>query len=219
MTTFVRWISWNLMLAVIPVVLGYALAWGLAGRGTKRRLPPWICAPLAILWIGFLPNSCYLLTEWRHLLIDPRWAPVVGAAQENDRYAMLALARWALFFIAYSGAGVLLFALAVRPVERWLASTGRPMFIVAPVLFSLTSLGVYLGLVSRLNTWYLLNHPHRVWLDTVHAVTSATILSSILVFAGVLWALYEAVDLWVDGVAARLKRLAPPAPARAQSRT
>jgi hypothetical protein len=43
-------------------------------------------------------------------------------------------------------------------------------------------------------------------------------MSAIIVFALILWALYEAIDLWIDGVAERLHRwgiLRSPARARA----
>jgi uncharacterized membrane protein len=195
-------VIWNLFLAVIPVVLGYGLAWSLGGRG-KRRLPKLVCGLLALVWLAFLPNTCYLLTEWRHLLFDPRWEGLLDRAHE-DRLAMLITAKWALFFLAYSGTGLLLFTLAIRPVERGVRSTGRNPIVYAPFLFFLVSLGVYLGLIVRLNSWDLWNRPLFVGKTAVQALLSPTLLISILIFAVLLWIIYEAVDLWVDGVATRL---------------
>jgi uncharacterized membrane protein len=210
-------IAWNLFLAVIPVALAYLLAWGLGGK-RRRIMPAWIAAPLAIAWLAFLPNTCYLLSEWRHLLIDQRWMGVVNAAQDNDRYAMYSLARASLFFLGYSGAGVLTFVLAIRPIERWLRSVGVSMIAVAPFLFWLTSLGVYMGLIVRLNSWDLWNRPSHVMDVAANAVTSTTLLGSITVFALLLWALYEAVDLWVDGIADRLRQWGVvPSPRRSAS--
>lgn len=209
MTPFARWIAWNLLLAVIPVALGWLLAWGLSGRGKKRRLPLWVCLPLALLWLGFLPNTCYLLSEWRHIILDPHWEPILSAAHGRDNWAMLSLAKWALFFLTYSGAGVLLFVLAVRPIEQWMRASGRPMLLVAPFLFFATSLGVYLGLIVRLNTWDLWRRPEFVWDTARHALLYPPLLASIAVFAVVLWVVYEAVDLWVDGLVLRFKRTRP----------
>lgn len=206
----IRWpfgnIGWNLFLAAIPVALAYLLAWGLGGKGRKRWMPSFVAIPLGLLWLAFLPNTCYLLSEWRHLLIDERWFGVVTAAQVNDPYAMYALARGSLFFLGYSGAGVLMFVLAVRPIERWLRSVGVSMIAVAPFLFWLTSLGVYMGLIVRLNSWDLWNRPAHVLDVAANAVTSTTLLGSISVFALLLWALYEGVDLWVDGLTDRLRQ-------------
>lgn len=205
-----RWplgnVGWNLFLAAIPVVLGYALAWGLGGKRRKRALPAWVAAPLGLVWLAFLPNTCYLLSEWRHLLIDDRWMGVVSAAQTNDPSAMYSLARGSLFFLAYSGLGVMMFVLAVRPIERWLRTVGVSMIAVAPFLFWLTSLGVYMGLIVRLNSWDLWNRPSHVVDVAVNAVANTTLLGSITVFAILLWILYEAVDLWVDGLTDRLRQ-------------
>src|ERR1051325_7098363 len=67
-------VYWNLFLAIIPVPLGYLTAWALSKRGEKRNLPVWLAFPIALAWLVFLPNICYLLTEWRHLLFDAPWA-------------------------------------------------------------------------------------------------------------------------------------------------
>lgn len=200
-----RSVGWNLFLAVIPVALAYALAWGLGGRGRQRHLPLWVCLPLALGWLAFLPNTCYLLTEWRHLLFDQRWADLLDSGN-TDRRAMLSTAKWALFFLAYSGTGVLLFALAIRPMERRLRTTGRHSLLYAPPFFFLMSLGVYLGLIVRLNSWDIVQRPLYCWQKAMEALVNPTLLVSICVFALILWGTYEAVDLWVEGVTDRLRR-------------
>jgi uncharacterized membrane protein len=195
----------NLLLAVIPVVLGYALATLLGRRFAQPAVKLLVCLPLAVAWLVFLPNACYLLTEWRHLLFDPTWAGLLDAGRW-DRIAMLRTAKWALLFLGYSGVGVLLFVLAIRPMERWWRGLGRHPMAAAPFLFFLTSLGVYLGLIVRLNSWDLVRKPRHVWLSAIEALTNSTLLLSIVVFALLLWALYEAVDIWVDGASERLQR-------------
>ncbi len=197
-------ILWNVFLAVIPVALAYILAWSL-GTKTKRKLPRLVSVAIMLVWLVFLPNTCYLLTEWRHLLFDDRWEPLLQTAHE-DPSAMLATAKWAIFFLAYSGLGVILFVLSIRPLEQRLRSHGRNCVILAPPLFFLTSLGVYLGLILRLNSWDLLHRPGFVFQAAIDALTRMSLISSILVFAALLWALYEAVDIWVEGVSDRMKR-------------
>jgi len=198
-----RGVAWNLMLAAIPVPLAYATLWGLGRRGGARRLSWWLIAPLAVAWLAFLPNSCYLLTEWRHLLFDPRWKPLLDAGPD-DAGAMMGAARWSLFFVGYSGVGVLLFVLSVRPFERILRASGLRFLWLAPLFFGLMSVGVYLGLRIRLNSWDLVQRPAVVWTAVSEALSSHPRMVAIAVFAGLLWALYEAVDIWVDGVSQRL---------------
>lgn len=210
-----RSLMWNLLLAVIPVVLAYLLAWLL-----RKKLKPagiiLLAVPLGIAWLGFLPNTCYLLTEWRHLLFDSRWEPLLDAGH-HSRVAMYNTAKWALFFLLYSGLGIFLFVLGVRPMEHWLRSVGQKPYLYAPFFFFLISLGVYLGLVLRLNTWDLLRRPQFVLNVALDGVTSRPLLTAISVFAVILWALYEAADIWVDGVRSRFgggKSTPAPAPAK-----
>jgi uncharacterized membrane protein len=194
---------WNLLLALIPVPLGYLLAWLLRKRPKLAGLLL-LALPLAVAWLAFLPNTCYLLTEWRHLLFDRRWEKLLDTGHESSR-SMYLTAKWALFFLAYSGLGVFLFVLAVRPVEHWLRSVGGKPYLVAPFFFFLLSLGVYLGLIVRLNSWDLVRRPLFVWNTTVEAVTTRHILMAIGVFAVLLWGLYEGADIWVDGVRDRFR--------------
>lgn len=204
-----------MFLAVVPMVLAYTLAWLLGQRLKHPALKALVCGPLALVWLAFLPNTCYLLTEWRHLLFDQRWAHLLDAGNE-DREAMLRVAKWALLFLAYSGVGVLLFVLAVRPMEHRLRAWNIRPYVAAPFFFFLMSLGVYLGLIVRFNSWDLIQRPAEVWEASLEALTTRSLLISIGVFALLLWGLYESVDIWVDGVAARLGRGAPSGPGKAK---
>lgn len=201
---FIGWVVWNLFLATIPVAAGYLLAWGLGNPG-RRRLPLIIGLLIGIVWLAFLPNTCYLLTEWRHFLFDARWEEMRDSAN-SSRQAMLESAQWALLFLMYSGVGVLAFTLAIRPVEHRLRSIGQNPLYYAPFFFFLMSLGVYLGLIVRLNSWDLVSRPGFVIQSALEALMNSTLLLSILIFAGLLWAMYEAVDLWLDGVNAKWRK-------------
>lgn len=198
-------VLWNLFLAALPLVLGLASWWALGGKEKKARLPAWVTLPLLAAWLAFLPNTCYLLTEWRHLLYDEHWAPLLEAGQQ-DSASMLATAKWAGFFAVYSGLGLLLFTLAIRPIELRLRMAGVRPLLWGPPLFFLMSLGVYLGLRPRLNSWDLVTQPLRVLDVVMAALSTPPLLMAILAFAAVLWVLYEIVDIWVDGAAERLRR-------------
>jgi len=208
-------VSWNLLLAVVPVALAYTIAWGMGKRGASRRIPLMLNLVLGAAWLAFLPNTCYLLTEWRHLVFDRRWDAQLasGAGYQAE---MLSLAKWVAFYLLYSGTGVLLFTLAIRPIARALRSSGRPSLLVAlvaPAFFFLVSLGVYMGLIVRLNSWDLITRPASVWTTLQDALTNNRLLGVIAIFALLLWVLYVLVDIWVDAVAARFRK---PAPARSR---
>jgi uncharacterized membrane protein len=201
-----RWILWNLSLAAIPVVAAYLLAAGVQGWTLRRRRVPWPAwLPLALIWFAFLPNTCYLLTEWRHFLFDEHFTGLRDAAETN-RVLMLAVARQGLFFLGYSGFGVLCFALSIRPIERTLREARVPLLPWAIPFFVLTSLGVYLGLIVRLNSWDLVTRPAYVLITAFQALMNPLLLQTILSFAVLLWLLYETVDIWVDGFSTRMGR-------------
>lgn len=197
---------WNLWLAVIPVGLGYALS-AVGRQAATRRAAGWWAGTvlLGLLWLAFVPNTCYLITEWRHLLNDVDRNHLYTRGEADPQY-LFDIGLIALFYFCYSGCGVLALTLSVRPVERLLRCWRLPFPILAPFLFLLLSLGVYLGLILRYNSWDLWQRPSVVW-ATIAGIPFRPVLSfSIFVFALVLWGLYEALDIWVDGVKERLHR-------------
>lgn len=200
------WILWNLSLALIPVLAAYLLAFGANALTVQKRRVPWLVwLPLGLFWFAFLPNTCYLLTEWRHFLFEPHFDSVRDAAESN-RSLMLQVAKQGLFFLGYSGFGVLCFALSIRPIE-WLLRQGRvnPVPLAVPFFF-LNSLGVYMGLIVRLNSWDIVTRPDHVLHIALNALLNLRLLQTILIFAALLWLLYEIVDIWVDGFVLRWQR-------------
>ncbi|HET6385826.1 MAG TPA: DUF1361 domain-containing protein [Armatimonadota bacterium] len=200
-----HWIGWNLFLAIIPVGLGYLMLAVVERRGPKNMAAASLAIVLIFLaWLAFVPNTCYLITEWKHFLDN-----VVS----NDLYrdsvtgsAKLTVCLQALFYFFYSGAGVLCFVLALRPVERALRHTKISFTAIAAPLFMLISLGVYLGRVVRLNSWDLVTRPGRVFNAVGHVFTHRILIVVVVMFGLLLWGLYEALDIWMDGVSARWKQ-------------
>lgn len=202
----IRWTAWNTFLALIPVAAGYAIPCLASGRGNRwlRQVGTLV---LGVIWFTFLPNTCYLLTEWRHFLaamersnLYSRWA--VG----GDRDAVLLLLAYAAFFFCYSLFGMLMFAMAIRPVAYWLKRVGIFLPAAGVVFFPLIALGVYLGLVLRFNSWDLLSQFGRVWAAIVTAVSRPLLITCMLAFGGVLWLSYLAIDIWIDGFLLRWHR-------------
>jgi uncharacterized membrane protein len=207
MSPFSSWVVWNLGLASIPVGLGYGLARLAARSPSERRAMKWsMVAVVAAMWLAFVPNTIYLLTEWRHFLAGIDVAGLGERAREEPKW-LLAIAAPACFFLAYSGFGVLTMTLAVRPVEQTMRGRGVGFAKFAAPLFFLMSLGVYLGLVRRFNSWDFLHRPGEVLASAAYAVTTPWLLAAIAVFAAAIWLLYEAMDLWLDGVFKRTRVL------------
>jgi uncharacterized membrane protein len=200
------WVAWNVFLAAIPMAAGTALATAI-DRFTLRaqRVPLAAWAPFALLWFAFLPNSCYLLTEWRHFILNGNFLELATAAETNHIY-LLSIAQWSLFYVFYSGVGILSFGLSIRPVDRVLRSLNVPTRLLAAPFFFATSLGVYMGLIIRLNSWDLWTRPMYVAQVALHGLTTPELFRTIVAFAVCLWVLYELVDIWLDGVQLRIDR-------------
>ena len=134
------WMIVNLGLAWIPLALAVVLARWLRG-GVAWPL----VAPLAVVWVLFLPNAPYVVTDLVHL---------DGAGR-----AALALDGLALGALALTG--LLLFGAIVVRVESAVRARGGPRVArwVVPACVWLASLGIYLGRVLRWNSWEPITDP------------------------------------------------------------
>ena len=201
-------VLWNLFLALVPVLLASAIARG--ARGDLRHLGRvrwWLWVPLALVWLVFLPNSCYLLTEWRHYLETVTQSPIYQEAHLSGE-GRLDFLVVTVFYLFYSGAGLLAFFLAVWPLDRLTRRRlGWGGALLRPLIFPLCALGVYLGLMSgRFNSWDLL-HParlHQLWGMLGQILQRPFLLGMIALFGAALWLFYVLFDIWMDGLAWRL---------------
>jgi len=189
------------MLAVIPVILAYLICW-MVTRPNKRR--PWatrLCiALLAAAWLAFLPNTCYLLSEWRHFLPTGTFIELyLDWKEAGSKEAILKLFAHVLFYYCYSTFGILTFTAAIRPLARMAKSRHYPTELLAVPLFFLVSTGVFLGLMKRLNSWDLVTNPHVVWGKIVVLLHRPWDLGFIAAFAVILWLVYLITDIWIDG--------------------
>ena len=187
-------VVWNVFLALIPVVLAYVINWG-AGRLNFSRT---VLVLLGMAWLVFLPNTCYLLTEWRHYLTMMDGQNLYLRSRGNPAITLMLMA-YTGFFMLYSGVGLVTFALAIRPLARLARQKGVNLAIIGTPLFILLSVGVYLGLVLRYNSWDLLTRPTDIWVSVIELTARPLLSLFILGFAMVLWAAYAAVDIWIDG--------------------
>lgn len=162
-----EFLPWNLGLAWVP--------W-LAARGLARATSRAALVPLAALWLLFLPNAPYLVTDLVHLRPRP---PVPTS------YDVLLLAAFAL-------AGLALGWGAIEVVHARLAAAlgrARAAGAVAGVLL-LTGFGVYLGRFGRWNSWDVLARPSALLADALAALADPRALAFSVLFAALVGAGY-----------------------------
>ncbi len=134
-----RFLAWNLILALVPAIAAAAM-----NRADHRgHVAPAIA--WAAMWLVFLPNAPYLITDLVHL--HPR--PPVPYWYDIGVFA------------AFAGAGVLAafssFADVQRVVHRRWNRTAA-WTVVAIAAFA-AGFGVELGRMERWNSWDLLTQP------------------------------------------------------------
>jgi len=189
------------MLAVIPVGLAH-FALGLSRSALRPALRTALVAGLSAAWLVFLPNTCYLITEWRHFLFALD-AQDLFVRSRTQPFLLAQLIGWSVFYFLYSGFGMLMFALAIRPIEHLAVKKGAVLWFWRLPLFVALSIGVYLGLVVRLNTWDIVSRPAAVWQSTVQIGDHPLLAAFVVAFGIFLWLAYESLDIWIEGFAGR----------------
>lgn len=148
------WMTWNTLLAWAPVVL----AFGLFRRRASDHVRTWLWWTGAALFLLFLPNAPYVVTDLVHLhddvlLVGGRW-PVITAV----------LPVYGVFI----GSGFLAYYLALRELGLYLERIGLGTWraLTTGGVHGLCAVGVYLGRHARLNSWEPVVEPH----DTLQRV-------------------------------------------------
>jgi uncharacterized membrane protein len=136
--TFMRW---NLVLAWLP------MSFALITLGAYRRgMPAAVWMLSGVLWLLFLPNAPYLVTDLIHL---------------RNSWASAPLWFDVLMFLSFGATGLALGYASLYVVhgvisERFGAIAGWGLIVT---VFALSSVGIYLGRILRLNSWDAITQP------------------------------------------------------------
>lgn len=170
--------DWNLFLSWIPLIIAF-----FANNLTKRfgKIPV-ILILLSFVWLAFLPNAPYMITDLAHIAVDYRrdltWHDIIM-----------------LFFYAE----VSLFNGLVS--LYWMHQAWRDVFSrsvsISMLLISLplAGFGVYLGRVRRMNSWDIIHDPRIILENLFQSLFDRTAWVFSLEIGTLLGILY--VVLWV----------------------
>jgi uncharacterized membrane protein len=131
---------WNLFLAWVPVALAHGMA-----RLARRRAHPAALLGVGAVWLAFLPNAPYLVTDFIHLRFNttgPLWFDAV----------MLTAFAWT--GLSLGVASLRTSAAIVRQRVGRVAAIG---FVA--IVSVLSGYGIYLGRFVRLNSWDIAARP------------------------------------------------------------
>src|SRR5919202_613679 len=127
--------------------LGVTSPWGvlLLARGWRRGAPLAELVALGAAWLVFLPNAPYVVTDFVHL------------GEEHRLYDAVVISSFSFTALALGFASLMLVQLVVTRAAGAVFGWG----VALSALF-LSSVGVYLGRVSRLNSWDVVARPRLV---------------------------------------------------------
>ena len=138
-------LAWNLFLAAIP--FGAALLF--------ERVKPFALQVAAFaVWLLFLPNAPYIITDFVHLRPRPPvplWFDI-------------------LLLLSAAGTGLLLGYGSVMIVQRAIERRhgARTGWLVAAVSLFLSAFGIYLGRFVRFNSWEVVTDPLPLFADIAY---------------------------------------------------
>ena len=162
---------WNLVLAWVPFVLALVVY----DRVRRGAAGPLLLVPLA-LWLLFLPNAPYLVTDFmllRDIQDMPIWFDVT----------LLTTFAWTGLMLGF------LSLYLVQAVAKRLAGELAGWLVVIGALGA-SSVGIYLGRYLRWNSWDLLVQPAAVLRDAAARLESPQLIGMSLVTTAFLMVAY-----------------------------
>lgn len=170
-----RFLPWNLFLAWIPLLAAVAV-YDRARRGTPlARL-----VPLGVVWLLFLPNAPYLLTDYVHLgsrTDAPLWFDIV-------------------LFGSFAWTGMLLGFLSIFVMQGVVLRAAGVLWswVLVGTSLAASSFGIYLGRSLGWNSWDFLVSPgallEDIWARLTDPLAYPRGLGMTLALTLVLWTGY-----------------------------
>jgi uncharacterized membrane protein len=144
----IRWMTWDLFLAFIPLVLSVWLF-----RRVKRNRS-WVWWLGFAVFYAFLPNAPYLLTDVIHLIDDIRTVQSVW---------IITLVLIPVYLVVIL-AGFEAYVISVINMGYYLHRIGKSQWILGMELIThaLCAIGVYWGRFLRFNSWDFVTQPDAV---------------------------------------------------------
>jgi uncharacterized membrane protein len=137
-------LAWNLFLAYVPYFISRKLE-----QSPRLVENIWKFALVFIVWLLFIPNSFYILTDLFH---------VDDLKGDRPRWFDLTL------ILSFAWNGLLLGILSVRQMEKiflYCLHIRNRFFFLYPVMW-LNALGIYIGRYMRFNSWDVVTNPFQL---------------------------------------------------------
>jgi uncharacterized membrane protein len=173
------YLVWNLFLAWLPLVFALRLI-----RVLQRKLwSSWECLALSVLWLVFLPNSFYMISDFIHL-------------QDVMRVDLLYDAVMFTSFI-YSGVIIGFCSLYLIHMQLYRRVSQRSAGILIAATLLVCSFAIYVGRDLRWNSWDILTNPGGLLFDLsdrlIHPAAYPQMFTTVFSFFVLLLSMYNLV--------------------------
>lgn len=170
-----RWMTWNLFLAFIPLVLSIWLF-------RKRRGRSWVWWLGFLVFYAFLPNAPYLLTDIIHLINDIRTIQSIW---------LITLVLIPVYFVVIL-AGFEAYVISLINLGYYLHRIGKSHWIlwVELITHALCAIGIYWGRFLRFNSWDFITQPDAILTKGVEELLGKQPLVIILITFIILFVLH-----------------------------
>lgn len=172
---------WNLILAWVPLLLAYWLKLRLSYARWKSPAS----IGLTVLWLAFLPNSFYIVSDLIHVHLT---------GEVNILFDVVLFAS--TIFNGYVFGYISLYMVHRELIKRLPFSSAHK--IIAGIIL-ICSFSIYLGRYLRWNTWDILVHPVGILFDVsdrfinpaAHPQTFVTTATFFLLIGSIYLVIYE----------------------------
>ncbi|MFZ0616481.1 MAG: DUF1361 domain-containing protein [Chthoniobacterales bacterium] len=173
----------DLALAIFPLLLALIIF------RRSIKITPLLWWPLLGVFILFLPNSPYVLTDVIHFVAKVRVTPPLP---------IWAMSLLLLEYFVYFLFGMQCFTVSVMILGRFLRrhQTGWLVFPMEITIIALSSFAMYLGRIDRLNSWNIVTDPHGLVHHAVNDASSAKPIELTVLFFCAVSILYYFLKGW-----------------------
>jgi uncharacterized membrane protein len=170
---FCTFMVWNLILGTTPVLIIPLITF--VASNTNGVLEIVLLSTLSLIWLLFLPNSYYLLTDLMHLnpdVVITKRDKGYSISVHHERGDALFILDGLLLMLSAS-VGALIGGSALLTLYRFLEINYLDLrYIVISIILLLSALGIYIGRYNRWNSWDAITKPRAVINDTLRSMTN-----------------------------------------------
>ena len=169
---YLFFLVWNLFLAFIPhFFISYLKSQSSLQKSKFRTLL------LLFVWLLFLPNSFYILTDLIHL------------SQSSNHLVWFDL----VVFSSYALIGFTVGMISLIEFEKIIKNYTSSLIthVIMPIICFLCGIGIYLGRILRYNSWDILSNPIKLISGTLTSLLSVHSLLFSFYFGAYIYLFYS----------------------------